>query len=70
MVTTAEVRGDRTSGLAPPRWGERPWSYEDGFCDGRDHAQDGKPPLRSPSQYGNGFYDGWKSVRRGSSVST
>ena len=40
------------------------WSrYEAGFADGRRHGLAGKPALASPTPYGHGFYDGWKSVR-------
>jgi hypothetical protein len=39
------------------------YSYRDGMVDGRRHAREGKPALSSPSAYGRGFYDGWKSIR-------
>jgi hypothetical protein len=38
-------------------------SYDQGYQDGRHHAETGKPALSSPTRYGNGFYDGWKSIR-------
>jgi hypothetical protein len=63
MPVSTEVRVHRLSGAAPPGCRERVWSYAAGFSDGRDQALDGKPPLCAASQYGNGFYDGWRSVR-------
>jgi hypothetical protein len=63
MPASTEVRIHRTSGAGPRECGERGWSYAAGFDDGRDQALDGKPPLCAASQYGNGFYDGWRSVR-------
>jgi hypothetical protein len=38
-------------------------TYDQGYRDGRHHARTGKPALCSPTQYGHGFYDGWKSIR-------
>jgi hypothetical protein len=38
-------------------------SYRQGYVDGRRHALNGRPALCSPTPYGQGFYDGWKSVR-------
>jgi DNA-binding CsgD family transcriptional regulator len=38
-------------------------AYTAGYQDGRRHSEAGKPMLYSPSAYGNGFLDGWKSVR-------
>jgi hypothetical protein len=38
-------------------------SYDEGYTDGRSHARLAKPVLCSPSDYGNGFFDGWKSIR-------
>ena len=63
MLVSTEVGLHRLSGAAPPECGERGWSYAAGFSDGRDQALDGKPHLCSLTHYGNGFHDGWKSVR-------
>jgi len=63
MPAATEVRVLRISDAAPPECGERGSSYAAGFYDGRDQALEGKPPLCAASQYGNGFYDGWRSVR-------
>ena len=63
MPVSTDVRVHRVSEAAPPECWERGRSYAAGFNDGRKQALDGKPHLCSLTQYGNGFYDGWKSVR-------
>jgi hypothetical protein len=63
MPVSTEERVHRTSGAPPQECGERSWSYAAGFCDGLNQALDGKPALCGVSQYGNGFYDGWRWVR-------
>jgi hypothetical protein len=63
MPVSTEALVLSLSGAPPPECTERGWSYAAGFFDGRDQALDGKPPLCAPSQYGSGFYDGWRSIR-------
>jgi hypothetical protein len=63
MPVSTEVPVLRVIGATPQECTERGWSYAVGFYDGLDQALDGKPPLCAPSQYGNGFYAGWRSIR-------
>jgi DNA-binding CsgD family transcriptional regulator len=41
------------------------FTYTQGYEDGRQHSRAGKPLLYSVSDYGNGFLNGWRSVRDG-----
>jgi hypothetical protein len=63
MLLSTEVRVHGTSEAAPTKCGARGRSYAARFHDACNQALDGKPLLCAPSRYGNGFYDGWRSVR-------